>query len=265
MAIITLLTDFGLRDHFVGSMKGVILSLTPDVNLVDISHLIPPQDVFTGAFTLGQAWQSFPSGTIHLAVVDPGVGTARKAIAASAGGHFFVAPDNGILTYVMEEEGFAAFEITADHYFRKPVSNTFHGRDVFAPIAAGIGKGIPLHQLGPELRQPVKLNIPAPKKIKENLIQGVILSVDQFGNLITNLKPTDILPASKIVLSGQREIPNFCNTYNEGAPGEAFMLTGSTGYIELAVKNGSAASLLSLKAGAPIALILQENRGRTSV
>ena len=255
MPIATLLTDFGLRDHFVASMKGVMLSLNPELTLVDISHLVPPQDIFAGAFTLGQTWSLFPPKTVHLAVVDPGVGTARKAMAASAGGHFFVAPDNGLLTFIMDREDFAAYEITADHYFCKPVSVTFHGRLIFAPIAAWLSKGIQIEQLGPSLRDPVRLKVPAVRKVREGLIQGAIQAADQFGNLITNLKPADVPTAFKIVLSGQREITSFRNAYEEGVPGEVFIIAGSTGYLEIAVKNGSAAAVLNLKAGAPIGVV----------
>ena len=256
MPIVTLLTDFGLRDHFVAAMKGVMLSLNPDLTLVDISHLIPPQDIFGGAFTLGQAWACFPQRTVHVAVVDPGVGTSRKALAASAGGHYFVAPDNGILTCVMEGcDDFMAYEITADHYFRKPVSATFHGRDIFASIAAWISRGIPLEQLGPALPEPVRLKIPAPRKVREGLIQGAILAIDQFGNLITNLKPPDLPPSSKVILAGQREITSLRNTYGEANPGEIFIVAGSTGYLEIAVRGGSAASALNLKVGAPVGVV----------
>ena len=257
MPIATLLTDFGLRDHFVASMKGVMLSLNPELTLVDISHLVPPQDIFAGAFTLGQAWSLFPQKTVHLAVVDPGVGTARKAMAAFSGGHYFVAPDNGILTCVMDREDFAAYEITADHYFRKPVSATFHGRDIFAPIAAWLSKGIQIEQLGPALRDPARLKIPAVRKVREGLIQGAILAADQFGNLITNLLPADLPPASKIILPGQREVTSFRCAYSDGAPGEVFMITGSTGYLEIALKNGSAAALLNLKPGTPVGVVSQ--------
>ncbi len=256
MSIITLLTDFGLRDHFVSAMKGVMLSLNPDLTLVDISHLIPPQDIFTGAFTLGQTCFLFPAGTIHLAVVDPGVGTARKALAVSAGGHYFVAPDNGILTYALEAaQEFIAYEIAADHYFRKPVSATFHGRDIFAPVAVGISRGIPLNQLGPKFANPVRLKIPTLKRVRDALIQGTILAVDQFGNLITNLKPGDI-PRSFKMVAGSREITSLRSTYGEGEPGELFVVAGSTGYLEIAMKNGSAAAVLNLKAGAPIGAVI---------
>ena len=261
--IVTLLTDFGLRDHFVAAMKGVILSLNPNLNLVDITHEIPAQDIDSAAFALGQAYSCFPPGTIHLAVVDPGVGSARKAMAASAGTHFFVAPDNGILSYVQKsEQDFDAYEITADHYFRKPVSSTFHGRDVFAPIAAWISREIPLRQLGPALPKPVQLKIPVPAKMRDNLIQASILAVDHFGNLITNLKPGDLPvfdvehPRAVKMLAGQKEITAFHRAYSEGRPGELFVVPGSTGYLEIVMKEGSAASVLNIKAGAPIGVIL---------
>ncbi len=251
--LVTLLTDFGLRDHFVSAMKGVILSLNPDLTLVDITHLVPPQDIFGGAFTLGQAWSCFPPKTVHLAVIDPSVGTARKALAAGAGGQYFVAPDNGLLTCVMEaREDFVAYEISADHYFHKPVSTTFHGRDIFAPIAAWITRGIPLEQLGPVVIDPVRLKMPVARKVREGLIQAAVLAVDQFGNLITNLKPSDVPPGSRFILAGQREITSFRKTYSEGAPGEVFVVPGSTGYLEITLKDGSAASLLDLKTGAPL-------------
>jgi S-adenosyl-L-methionine hydrolase (adenosine-forming) len=253
--IITLLTDFGLRDHFVAAMKGVMLSVNPDIKFVDISNLVPPQDIFTGAFTLSKAWSYFPPGTIHLAIIDPGVGAARKALVVSAGAHYFVAPDNGILTYVFDEHpSFEAYEITADHYYRKPVSATFHGRDVFAPIAAWISRGIPLHQLGVELRDPFRLQLPALQRVKDTLIQGQILAVDQFGNLITNLKPSDV-PRPFKILAGHREITSVRKTYSEGAPGEVFVVPGSTGYLEIAVKDGSASSVLNIKTGSPIGAI----------
>jgi S-adenosylmethionine hydrolase len=256
MPVITLLSDFGLSDHFVASMKGVLLSLNPDLRLVDISHLIPPQDIYSGAFTLGQAYYNFPANTIHLAVVDPGVGTDRKGLVVSAGGHIFVAPDNGILAYVMEAHpDFTAYEITADHYYIKPVAKTFHGRDVFAPIAAWISRGIPLHQIGNVLSNPVRLNLPVVKRVKDALIQGTILAVDRFGNLITNLKPVD-LPRPFKMLAGQREITSLFKTYGEGSQGEAFIVTGSSGYLEIVVKDGSAAAVLNLKSGSPVGIIL---------
>ena len=257
MPIITLLTDFGLRDHFVGSVKGILLSLNPDATLVDITHLVPPQDVFSAAFLLHQSYACFPQGTIHFAVVDPGVGTARKPLAVTAGGHYFVAPDNGILTYILQEhEDFTAYEITADHYFRKPVSSTFHGRDIFAPVAAWISRRIELFHLGPVVPSPVRLQIPGLKRLRESLIQGAILAVDHFGNLITNLRPED-LPMPFKILAGQREITALRKTYAEGTPGEVIVVPGSTGFLEIAIKGASAAAALNMRAGSPIGVVLQ--------
>ncbi len=260
--IVTLLTDFGLRDPYVAAVKGVLLSLNPQLHLVDISHLIPPQDVFTGAFVLGQAYPFFPPDTIHLAVVDPGVGTARKAIIVSAGGQYFVAPDNGILSYVYSlSEEFTVYEITADHYFRKPICHTFHGRDIFAPIAGWLSKDIPLRQFGPRLEKPVRLKIPVPAKVRESVLQAAVLAVDQFGNLITNLRPADIpiycgQEGSCKVLAGKREITSFRRTFGDGKPGELFVVHGSSGYLEIVMREGSAAAELGLKPGAPVGVIL---------
>jgi S-adenosylmethionine hydrolase len=263
MRIVTLLTDFGLRDHFVAAMKGVMLSVNPDLNLVDISHLVPPHDVHSGAFILGQAYHCFPAGTIHVVVVDPGVGTARKALAVMAGGYIFVAPDNGILTYVLNrEESFAAHEITADHYFRKPVSSTFHGRDIFAPVAAWLSRDCTLQQLGPPAGQPVRLNIPTVTRVRDTLIQGAVLAVDNFGNLITNLTPQDVpiyggdSSRSCKIVAGQQEITQFRRTFGEGAPGELFVIPGSSGYLEIVMRDRSAAAEMRLSPGAPVGVIL---------
>jgi S-adenosylmethionine hydrolase len=261
--IITLLTDFGLRDHYTASMKGVMLGLNPDLNFVDISHSVPPQDISSAAFILGQAYPCFPAGTIHLAIVDPGVGTARKEIVVAAAAQVFVGPDNGIFTWVFErEESFTVYEITADHYFRKPVSSTFHGRDIFAPVAGWISRNIPLQQLGPVCQNPVRLKIPALTRVRDTLIQATVLAVDGFGNLITNLKPEDLPLYSaggsrtcKMLVS-QREITNFRITFGEGAAGEIFVLPGSSGYLEIVMRNGSAAATLNATAGAPVGVVL---------
>jgi hypothetical protein len=261
--VITLLTDFGLRDSFAGAMKGVMLSVNPDLMFVDISHLIPRHDIHTGAFVLSQACSYYPPGTIHLAVVDPGVGTARKALVVSTGGHFFVAPDNGILTYVLNgAESFAAHEITADHYFHRPISTTFHGRDVFAPIAAWLSRDIPLRQFGPELAQPVRLKIPGLTRVRDALIQGAVLAVDGFGNLITNLKPEDVPVYGAVpdrsckIVAGKREITSFRRTFGDGNPGELFVIPGSSGYLEIVMRNQSAAAELQIGPGAPVGVLL---------
>jgi S-adenosylmethionine hydrolase len=261
--IITMLTDFGLRDHFVASMKGVVLSLNRDVNLVDITHLVPPHDIYTGAFLLGQAFSYFPQGTIHVAVVDPGVGTGRKVLAVTANGSYFVAPDNGILSYVQKyADDFQAYDVTADHYFRKPVSNTFHGRDIFAPIAAWISRDIPMRQLGDEMDTIVQIKIPDPERVKEGLIQAAVLAVDHFGNLITNLTPGHLpefdpeKPLPFKVLAGKREVTNCRKAYGEAEKGEVFLISGSSGYLEISMRGAAAAAALALKPGSPVGVVL---------
>ena len=262
--IVTLLTDFGLRDHYVSAMKGVMLSINAELKFVDISHLVPPQDIRSGAFTLSQAYPYFPPRTIHLAVVDPEVGTTRKAIVVAARDQFFVAPDNGLLTYVLEREAEAVtYEITASDVFRQPVSATFHGRDVFAPVAAWISRDTPVQRIGAVLKQPVRFAIPSLKRIQGGSIQAAVLAVDQFGNLVTNLKPDDVpactaggaLPCR--IVAGRREITTFRRTFAEGKPGEIFVVPGSAGYLEIVVRNGSAASELGLMPGAVIDVVLE--------
>jgi len=260
---VTLTTDFGLQDHFVAAMKGVMLSINPSLAFVDISHLVPRHDILSGAFTLSQAYSYFPLGTIHLAVVDPGVGTARKPLVVSAGGQFFVAPDNGLLTYVFNrEDGFEAFEVTADHYYHQPISTTFHGRDVFAPIAAWISRDVPLRQFGPELMQPQRLKVPMVTRVRDALVQGAVLAIDAFGNVITNLANEEVPLYSRAgagpckLMAGKREITSFRRTFSEGAPGEVFVVPGSSGYLEIVMRNQSAAAELQISPGAPVGIIL---------
>jgi S-adenosylmethionine hydrolase len=260
---ITLLTDFGISDHFVAAMKGVMLKINPQLRLLDISHLIPPQDVRSAAFTLGQTYTQFPDGTIHLAVVDPGVGTDRKALVASAGGHFFVAPDNGLLTYVLEQENTAeVVEITEDHFFNKPVAPTFHGRDIFAPVAAWLTRDITLEKFGPPLKNPVHLKLPTLTRVRDSLIQATVLAVDHFGNLITNLKPFDVPAYTSSgdkpckILANKREIKCFRKTFGEGEPGELMVIPGSTGYLEIVERSGSAAQTLNMGPGGLIGVVL---------
>jgi S-adenosylmethionine hydrolase len=256
---VTLLTDFGLRDHYAAAMKGVMLSINPALQFVDISHSIPPQDIQSGAFTLGHAYPWFPAGTIHIAVVDPGVGTSRKAMLVAAASQVFIAPDNGLLSYVFQqEESWTAYEITEDHYFRKPVSPTFHGRDIFAPVAAWVSREIPLQKLGPVLGDPVRLKIPSLTRVRDALIQAAVLAVDSFGNLVTNLKPQDLPGDGRAwkILVAQREITGVRRTFAEGEPGEVFVVPGSSGYLEIVMKNGSAASTLNIGPGAPVGVVL---------
>jgi S-adenosyl-L-methionine hydrolase (adenosine-forming) len=263
MRIVTLLSDFGLQDHYVAAMKGVMLGINPDLNIIDVTHMIAPQDIMSAAFVLGQAFPCFPRGTIHVAVVDPGVGTSRKALAAFAGDQFFVAPDNGILTYVAQsQENFRAYEITADHYFRKPVSSTFHGRDIFAPVAAYISRGIDLAKFGPVLEKPKQLPVPKLQKVGDSLMQATVLAVDRFGNAVTNLRAEDV-PVFEAAnarpckfLAGQKEIGSFRRAFGEGRPGEIFVVPGSSGYLEIVMRDGSASSELNLRPGDVVGVVL---------
>lgn len=254
--IITLTTDFGTNDHFVGTMKGVILDLVPDAQIVDISHAVQPFDVLDGALTISQAYSYFPSGTIHMVVVDPGVGTARRPIILTGDRHLFVAPDNGVLSMVFDrEERLSVRHVTAEHYFLQPLSNTFHGRDIFSPVAAYLAKGVDPARFGDEVTDYVRFAAPRPKPVDENTLRGVVLKTDRFGNLITNVTPQDLPalfqgpPKPFKITVGKGQIVHMCNSYAEGAPGEVFAILGSMGFLELAANRGSAAQILTAGKG----------------
>src|SRR5215470_17743371 len=190
--IITLTTDFGTNDHFIGTMKGVILSIEPDAQIIDICHSVQAFDVLDGALTISQAYSYFPTGTIHMVIVDPGVGTARRPLVVSTEKHLFVAPDNGVLSLVYDrEERLSVRHITADHYFLPSVSNTFHARDVFAPIAAYLAKLVDPERFGDEITDYTRFAAPRPKPVDAQTLKGVVLKVDRFGNLITSITPQD--------------------------------------------------------------------------
>jgi S-adenosylmethionine hydrolase len=191
-AIITLTTDFGLNDHFVGAMKGVILEIAPEAQIIDISHAVQPFDILDGALTISQAYSYFPSGTVHMVIVDPGVGTARRPVLMTGDRHMFVAPDNGVLSLIYDrEERISVRHVTAEHYFLQPGSNTFHARDIFSPVAAYLAKGVEPDRFGDEITDYVRFGAPRPKPVDEHTLRGVILKVDRFGNLITNITPQD--------------------------------------------------------------------------
>jgi S-adenosyl-L-methionine hydrolase (adenosine-forming) len=254
--IITLLTDFGQQDAYVGSMKGVILSLNPEVRLVDLSHAVPPQGVGFGALVLQSAWRYFPPGTIHLGVVDPGVGSRRLALAAACGGQFLVGPDNGLFSLVFAEQSpDAIISLENPRYFRPEVSATFHGRDIFAPVAAHLSLGVPLTDLGPVLPDPVRLDWPAPR-FGEAGVTGQVVACDHFGNLISNI-PVKRFRAwlrhrsASFRVQGQ-VIAHFATTYSEVPAGTLLALGGSHGYLEFACRQGSAAQVLGAGAGARV-------------
>lgn len=263
--IITLTTDFGTTDHFVGAVKGVIVDIVPDVQIVDISHAVQAFDVLDGALAISQAYSYFPTGTIHMVVVDPGVGTTRRPILASSDGYHFVAPDNGVLSMVYaREERIHVRHITSEHYFRQPVSNTFHARDVFAPVAAYLAKLVDSHKFGDEIEDYVRFAAPRPKATGENRMRAVVLKVDRFGNMITNITPDDA-PALfagesakfKIVV-GNREITEIRQNYAEGAPGEVFGILGSMGYLEIVANRAAAAQLIGTGKGSEVTIFLGE-------
>jgi len=262
--IVTLTTDFGLNDHFVGTMKGVILSIAPEAEIVDICHSVQAFDILDGALALAQAYNYFPTRTVHLVVVDPGVGSARRPILASCDKYNFVAPDNGVLSLMYaREERLNVRHISSDHYFLQPLSNTFHGRDVFAPVAAYLAKGVDQEKFGNEITDFVRFNAPKPKATDAKTLRGVVLKVDRFGNLITNITPQDVpalfqsQPASFKILVGKKEITTLRTNYAEGAPGEIFAIVGSMGYLEIAANRGAAAQLSGAGKGAEVSIVLE--------
>jgi S-adenosylmethionine hydrolase len=255
--IITLTTDFGLDDHFVGTVKGVILNIAPDACLVDISHAIDPFDVIGGALTIAHAYSYFPPGTVHVVVVDPGVGSARRPILATIGRHRFVAPDNGVISLVFEREPrLSVRHITAEHYYQQPVSNTFHARDVFAPVAARLALGVDPGHFGEEVHDFVRLALPRPQQSGTAVI-GEVLKADHFGNLITNVTPADApflfegAQSFRIEVAG-RTVARICHAYAEAAPGEVFGILGSMGYLEIVANRDSAARILGAGRGAAV-------------
>jgi S-adenosylmethionine hydrolase len=261
--IITLTTDFGLNDHFVGTMKGVILSIEPEAQIVDISHAVQAFDVLDAALTISQAYTYFPTGTVHMVVVDPGVGTARRPLVVTTERHNFVAPDNGVLSLVYQkEERIHARQVTAEHYALQPISNTFHGRDLFSPVAAYLAKGVDPAKFGEEVTDFVRFNAPRPKPANESTLRGVVLKVDRFGNLITNITAQDVPmlftepPAAFKIVVGKREITEIKTAYAQGAPGEVFGILGSMGFLEVAANRASAAQVLGAGKGTDVSVML---------
>ena len=248
-SVISLLTDFGTTDYYVGAVKAAILSVNPQAVIVDITHEIPPQDIEAAAFTLLACYRTFPAGTIHVAVVDPGVGSTRRPIVASANEQFFVGPDNGLFTYIYEREpSTRVFHVTAEEYFRAERSTTFHGRDVFAPVAAALANGVRPEAFGSVINDPVRF--------LELLDSGPrILQIDRFGNCVTNIS-RDHLPSetdATLIVNGTT-IRDYRNFYGEGSSTSPFLIWGSAGFLEISVNGGSAAQLLRIKRGDPVGL-----------
>ncbi len=263
-SLITLTTDYGMRDAFTASIKGVILKINPQVQIIDISNEIAPQDIWEAAFTLKSSYTYFPKGTIHLAVVDPGVGGGRRPIIAVTESYYFVGPDNGIFSLIYQEaERLRVHHITSSHYFQPSPGPTFHGRDVFAPVAAWLSKVIPSGNFGDELTDFVRLNVPTPKRSATG-IDGHVVHIDRFGNVITNITFKDI---KSLVPDGEgtftlnvsvagREIRGLKRFYAEAAAGEAGAIINSSGYLEVFVYKQNARTALSVKRGDVVRLML---------
>lgn len=242
--VLTLTTDFGTRDHYVGAMKGAVASIAPRVRILDISHEIPRYDIAEGAFAIAQSFAYYPRGTVHVVVVDPGVGTDRKPLAAMAGRHFFVAPDNGVLSQVFEKAGgFQARSIEERHGLGV-LSRTFHGRDLFAPAGARLATGLPFREIGPALADPV---LQAPVSVANG--RGRVLHVDSFGNIVTSFLPGDLPSGQGLAIRG-RAVSARAETYasarHAGCP---FLIVGSSGYLEVSLNQDSAARHLRARAG----------------
>lgn len=267
-SVVTLTTDFGLNDSYVAAMKGVILGINPDAVLVDVTHSIEPQNVPQAAFVVGTVWSAFPEGTIHLVVVDPGVGTERRGLALKTPKATFVAPDNGVLTHVVRAYGgtgdvgpgqapgaakyLEAINLTNRAYWRAPVSPTFHGRDVFAPVAAHISRGVPVGEFGESVASVEMLPVVEPERRPDGSILGSIVHIDSFGNLIANIRCEKLTgkPWKTVVEVGLRRIEGLGQTYGE--TGGLIALAGSSGYLEIALAGGSAGKFLGARVGDPV-------------
>ena len=260
-AVVALVTDFGHADHYVGAVKGAVLVSCPEATVVDIVHELPAHDVLAGAYSLAAAYRAFPAGTVFVAVVDPGVGSDRRALAMDAGGYLFVGPDNGILGLVLaEHEGARVHEITNALLFAREVSSTFHARDIFGPVAGHLARGTPLEAVGPAVRDPLQLPIAPLRQVGPGEWEAAVLHVDRFGNLITTLTQAGlgaILDTvdgdpSQLVVIVEGTIMPLTRAYSDVAVGEPCALVGSAGRLEVAVHRGAASRLLGAGRGAPV-------------
>jgi S-adenosylmethionine hydrolase len=257
--LITLTTDFGSSDHFVGVMKGVIAGIARQAQIVDITHEVSAFEVSDGAYTVAQAYRFFPRKTIHVVVVDPGVGSARRPILAEMGGQYFVAPDNGVLSMIYSREQPRVRHISAERYFLKPVSRTFHGRDIFAPVAAHLAAGVVPARFGKRIEDFLKLTLDQPSRTGKRAWTGTVLKVDHFGNLITNLHIDefgDVRTRPFEMNIGLETISRLALTFSEGNQGELFVIAGSSGYLEVTANQSAAAKRLGCGVGSPVELTI---------
>jgi S-adenosyl-L-methionine hydrolase (adenosine-forming) len=251
---VTLLTDFGTADGYVAAMKGAITQIAPNVVIDDASHDIPPGDTRAAAIALRRYWRLYPRGTVHVVVIDPGVGSARKALVVQADERILIGPDNGVFTLVLNEaESWTAYSAERSEFFRSPLSNTFHGRDVFAPLAAHLASGRAAAEVGPGVDAPVRLDFPAPTRDGER-VTGEIVYVDHFGNLVSNIPATMITTSMRVRVGTFHLIP-LSHAYSEGAVGSAIALINSDDVLEIGVRDGNAAHHFRIGRGARVELI----------
>jgi S-adenosyl-L-methionine hydrolase (adenosine-forming) len=257
--IITLTTDYGTNDHLVGVLKGVILKINAEATIIDITHAVTPYDLLDGALAIASAYPYFPARTIHVVIVDPGVGTERRPILVSGQNQYFIAPDNGVLSGVYEKEpNLTVRHLTSEHYFLQPVSKTFHGRDVFAPVAAWLSKNWQPASMGETIEDFKRFALPRPK-VADGLLKGVVMKVDSFGNLITNFRVDDLEAESvekgEVQLQvGNHSVTRMVMMFASGNPGEPVAYIGSSGYVEIAVNKGNASKTLGIGRGTPVLL-----------
>lgn len=261
-SLITLTTDFGEADYFVPAMKGAILAINPAAEIVDLTHQVPPHDIYAAAFTLMCCYKDFPKNTIHVVVVDPGVGSTRRPVMVMVDDYKFIGPDNGVFSYIYQREQVnRVVWFTAEHYFRQPVSRTFHGRDVFAPCAAYVSKLVDWRMMGEEVSDPVRFSTPAPVVTSEKQIRGTIIHVDRFGNLITNITPTELtdelVRAGARVRIGGHEAARVLTHFAEANPNELFAYFGSAGFLELAIPRQSAARVVDGRRGIEVEVVVR--------
>lgn len=258
--VLTLTTDFGLQDYYVSAMKAVILEITPDVRMVDISHEIPSQDIMAGSWILQNSAMMFPPETVHTVVVDPGVGTDRKAIALQIEDQYFVGPDNGIFSLLAKDKDYHAVSLTNKKYWRDDASNTFHGRDIFAPVSAHLSAGVPLEELGEPLDDLMTYRWTVPIADKDGL-EGMVIHIDKFGNLITNISESlldEVIGDKEVkIYVGNTILDTIASTFGAVPEGEPVAYIGSSGMLEIAINKGNAEEMLGVQKGAQISLILQ--------
>ena len=249
---IAMLTDFGTRDYYVGAMKGVILNIDPRAVIVDLTHEIEPQNINAAAFILRACYRDFPAGTVFLCVVDPGVGSDRRRIIVESNGYFFVGPDNGLFSFVLNSES-AVCSIENDRFFHKPVSKTFHGRDIFAPVAAHLSNGVARGEFGPRINNPARLPNVDLRQIGDDEFEATIIHIDRFGNLISSI-PAEFAARPFELVIGNTRVTECHKTYAEAEPYKPFAIAGSAGFIEISVNSGSAAKLLGATVGSTVTI-----------